>query len=345
MNTNVVVHSAALSNVNTNSSLREGSSVYVRILKNVGNNSYVAAFAGGKFLLKSEISLKEGAEFFAKIKLSAGKIILQKIEKNADTKNSVQKITVENQKQFLENLGLFPDKISFSMFQQMKLLGVRFEKNLFQKARKISEKFKGKEKTASDAAFIMEKKGILSDEEKVCAVLQNGDAADNFSYNNGEKFSGSGNCVSYFFKNLLSSSELLKNQPGILTLFNHLGFDFENAKTNGSWIKIPFEFSSEEICGNGSFCGFLQNKTKTLEKAVLTFYEKDARYIFEFGLSGNNLSYLNYICSDGSKNHKIAQKLKNQFKNIKINQIDEDAFDFSEFSADNSEILVARIEA
>lgn len=346
MNTNAVFHATALSNVNENGLLREGSSVYVRILKNNGNNSYLASFAGGKILLKSEIPLREGTNFFAKIKFSDGKIVLQRISSGENAKNSAEKLGLESQKQFLENLGLPPDNISFATFLQMKQLGVRYDQKVFQKARKIAEKVKNKQKSASDAAFIMEEKGISSDEKKVLAILENGNDSDEISYNQNNKSESKEtdeNLIKNFFENIFNFAENLNNKPGILTLFNHFGFEQKNGGMNGNWIKIPFEFSAKNNVGNGSFCAFIKNSSKILEKSVLNFYLNDEQYIFEFGLNGKNISYLNFGCSNFSKNAEIFENLKNQFGKIKIEQINfEDGF--SEFLADNSGISIARLE-
>ena len=348
MKTDVVVHLTALSNVNGKNSLREGSSVYVRIIKNNGNNSYLASFAGGRFLLKSGIPLSEGSGFLAKLKIENGRIILQKLQQNTESKNSIYKITQENQGQFLEKMGLVPDNLSFSMLQQMKMLGARFSMDTFQKIRKIAEKLKGKEKTASDAAFILEEKGIPSDEKKVSHILGNAEESDDDA---GEIFSGKRvinlqpeNSFRVFFEKILNLPENGKNQPGILTLFNHLGFNFA-AEPNfshsengfGSWIKIPFEFNIEEKCGNGSFCGFLGNSSKKLEKAVVCFDIADKKYIFEFGLNGNNLLYLNAGASASAENKMLLEILKSRFEKTKVGCIDS-VGDFSEFSADNIEI-------
>ena len=344
MKTDVVVHLAALSNVNGKKSLREGSSVYVRIIKSNGNNSYLASFAGGKFFIKSEIPLTAGSGFLAKIKLENGKVVLKKLPDVMQNKGSVQKITAENQSSFLEKLGLAPDNISLGLFQQMKMLGSRFSLNSFQKSRKIAEKIKGREKSASDAAFILEKKGILPDEEKILEIL--GD--DNES---GEIFSEKNmlppkteNPFMEFFENILGSSENIKNKPGILTLFNHIGFNFDSGgkksfseKGFGSWIKIPFEFNIEKKCGKGSFCGFLGNSSKKLEKAVLCFYLESESYVFEFGLDDNKLLYLNAGSSDSEKSGNLVKILSSSFKNTKIMEIDS-VREFSEFSADNVEI-------
>ena len=227
MKTDVVMHLTALSGVNGNNSLREGGSVYVRIIKSAGNNSYIASFSGGRFLLKSEIPLSEGAGFPAKIKIENGKILLQKIHADSH-KDSVQKITAENKNPFLEKLGLPPDSLSYSMLQQMKMLGSRFSLESFQKFRKIAEKIKNKEKSAGDAAFILEEKGIPADEKKVLSVLggseKERDSAEEIFQDKNNFSRPAENSFSEFFSAIFNSSANLKNQPGILTLFNHLGF-------------------------------------------------------------------------------------------------------------------------
>lgn len=345
MKTDVVVHLAALSNVNGKNSLREGSSVYVRIIKSNGNNSYLAAFSGGRFLLKSEIPLSEGSGFLAKLKLENGKIILQKLQQNPENKNSVQRVTSENQAQFLEKMGLVPDNISFSILQQIKMLGARFSLETFQKSRKIADKIKNKEKTktAADVAFILEEKGISSDEKKVTEILGNDNISEEISEKNTFPLK-TANPFRVFFENILNSSENLKNQPGVLTLFNHIGFSFDSGefliqaeKGFGSWIKVPFEFNFEEKDGNGSFCGFFKNSSKKLEKAVVCFYLENDNYVFEFGLNESQLLYLNAGCSDSARTKILVEILKPHFEKTKIGII-ESVRDFSEFSADDIEI-------
>ncbi len=342
MKTDVLVHLSALSNVNGKHSIREGSTVYVRVIKSAGNNSYIASFAGGRFFLKSEIPLAAGSGFLARIKVENGRTILQKLPGGVSAEKSVQKITLENQTQFLENLGLPPDNISFSMLQQIKMLGSRFLPSTFQKARKIAEKINGREKAASDAALVLEEKGISSDEKKVAAILEeNRGNADEILSGGNENFPVPKNSFKAFFEEILNSSEKMKNQPGILTLFNHLGFDFGGKggclASYGNWIKLPFDFYSGEKSGSGCFCGFLKNSSQKLEKAVLIFNFQDEKFAFEFGLSEKKLLYLNAGCSDSAKNEKLIKILMSCFENSKIGAIDS-VPDFSEFSAGNIEI-------
>ena len=87
MKTNVIVQTAALVNGNANRSLSEGSSVYVRVIKNNGNNSFTVAFAGGRYNIKSELPLNPETDFLTTVKFYAVKIILAskdiKIQLNA----------------------------------------------------------------------------------------------------------------------------------------------------------------------------------------------------------------------------------------------------------------------
>lgn len=348
MKTDVVVHLTALSNVNGKISLREGSSVYVRIIKNNGNNSYLASFSGGRFLLKSGIPLSEGTGFLARLKIENGKIILQKLQQVPENKNSIHKITQENQSQFLEKMGLIPDSLSFSMLQQMKMLGARFSLDTFQKIRKIAEKLKGREKTASDVAFILEEKGIPADDKKVSRILGNDAEPDNGAEEIFPEKYGipphAKNPFRDFFEKILNLPENEKNQPGILTLFNQTGFCFgtdpnysHSENGFGSWIRIPFEFNVEEKGGNGSFCGFLGNGSKKLEKAVVYFNVRDKKYVFEFALNGNDLLYLNAGVLDSAANKILLEILKSRFEKTKLGPISS-VGDFSEFSADNIEV-------
>ncbi len=344
MKTDVVVHLTALSGVNGKNSLREGSSVYVRIIKSNGNNSYLASFAGGKFFIKSEIPLSAGSGFLAKIKLENGKVVLQKLADNLESKDSIQKITAENQNSFLEKMGLVPDNISFGLLQQMKMLGSRFSLAAFQKSRKIAEKIKGREKSASDAAFILENKGVLPDEKRILGILGDDNDSGEFFSEKNVLPPKSENPFRDFFKNILEFPENINNKPGILTLFNHIGFCFGSGESSiraekgfGSWIKIPFEFNLEKKCGKGSLCGFLGNMSKKMEKAVLCFYLENEKYVFEFGLKENQLLYLNVGCSDSVKTKNLAEILSSSFKKIKIMEIGL-VQDFSEFSANNIEI-------
>lgn len=341
MNTNLVVHAAALSKISGNAQLREGSSVFVRVLKNNGNNSYIVAFSGGRFSIKSEVALKEGSGFAAKIKISDGKIFLQKTDNKAFVSEPLQKLTAEGQKTFLENLGLIPDNISLSLFRQMKELGQKFNLSIFNKARRTGLSFRGKEKQASEIAYILESKGISSDEDYVEALLdensENNEEIDSSALYNS---SGSDGSFEDFFVNLLKGSKQVKNPSGLLTLFNHMGFNFKAGENLGNWVKIPFEFENSHLKGNGTFCAFIKNSLKKTDRATIEFNLGDKKYFFGVCTGQGKISSLQAGCTDEDKKRPLLESLRSTFPEIDVEYIQPE--NFSNFMPQNDEIEIFR---
>lgn len=182
------VHSAALVNAVSNKTLVEGSIVFVRVLKNNGGNAYTVSFAGERFSIQSEIPLKEGVTFPAKITLSGEKILLvRQKESNPQTalpekgsplfdKNG--KILNVALASYLENLKLIPDETSYALLNQIKLLGMKFDSHLVKKMRLIARNSKSGEKNAAETALVLEKKGIASDAKTIEAITKCGEKSD-----------------------------------------------------------------------------------------------------------------------------------------------------------------------
>lgn len=362
MNNNISVHLSALSGLNTKKSIGEGSSVYVRILKDNGNGSYIASFSSGRFLLKSDVPLLENSGFRARIKIDGEKVLLQRIAEKAELKNNVQKITSENKNIFFERLSLPSDRLSFILFQQSRLLGGKFDVKTFDKARHIAEKLKKNKNAAGNAAYIMEKKGISSDEKKVLSILDESDdfedLDDFFDSQKNTDFlflqdssydkkdcKAIENLFQSFFLDIFTNPESFGLKPSALTLFNHLGFCFnkENATensflTDGSWIKIPFDFILENKNGKGSFCAFIKNDSCTLKKATITFSFEEEMYAFSLDFCKEKLSSINCACTNLKKTESLLRKLKNRFNDVSVSFSELKKEDFSEFSAENVQI-------
>lgn len=342
MKTNVVVQTTALSKVTGNGALREGSSVYVRVIKNNGNNSYIVAFSGGRFSIKSEVALKEGAGFLAKIKISDGKILLQKLENQKPVNNTIQKLSSEGQKVFLQNLGLVPDNISLSLFQQMKELGLKFNQTMFAKARKVGLAFKGKEKQAAEIAFLLESKGLQSDEEAVEKILDDEGWGD-IDHSRTIELVQEENNFKSFFQKLLAGAEGQSNPAGILALFNHLGFSFESPKSYGNWIKVPFEFENPDAIGKGVFCGFIRNDTRKIDKASVEFKVGDRRYFFGLHFGSEGINSLQAGCSDEKGLGPLLEGLQSSFPEISVEYMEPGSY--SQFFAEDTGIEIFRGQA
>lgn len=171
--------------------LSQGESVFVRIIKNNGNNSWTVSFSGGKFLIKSDIPLKEGDSFLAKVKINDNKIILIKENKQIASEILAKKSEVvfdkagkiENAEvaRFFERLGFVADDVTFASFSEMKMLKMRLDSDFMNKVRIFSKKFKKNKKNAASLAFVLRKKGIEVDENVVEEILGGDEESDNFS--------------------------------------------------------------------------------------------------------------------------------------------------------------------
>ncbi len=303
MNTqSVSVHKAAL-NVQANSkSYGEGSSVYLRVLKDNGGGKFTVGFGGNRFLISSQLSLKEGEAFLARIKVDGQKVFLvremeqgvqkpvgQAISALFDSKGNILEGALSS---YFEKLGLAPDSFNYYLFQTLKSLSIPFSKNLFRKARLIASHFPGRELAAGKAFLALQQKGLEAGIEEVRFFLDDGDFEDSGDFEEGGNFKdrgglgaggkfedggeseaggnfkgkenseGSGEFIDQeksdniffaeagadreaaLFKEFftsLSSLDFIK-KSGLLSLFNHSGFG-KSLSANGSWIKIPVEYS------------------------------------------------------------------------------------------------------
>ena len=354
MKTNVIVHQTALTNGNVNS-LREGGSVYVRVLKSLGNNSYKVAFAGRMLEINSDLSLKEGTAFLAKVKFSNQQIILQQLENHSQIENRLLKISGNAQSEILSNpqfieyfkkLGLKPDEINLAMFNQMRELGLSFSKEQFNRIRILAERFKDKEAQAAQIAMILEQKGLSSDFESVWAILDEDFNSSLFASSSGLK-EGDNNPFKNFIEEILSGFATKDNKPGLLTLFNHLGFKFDKGRSFGSWIKIPFEFSYDKDgvkkYGTGNLSAFLENEKKSVKKCQISFNFSITKYYFVLYYHRKRC---NKIAIAFPEQKSFAEKdffinsLKEMFPQVEICSLSQD--ECFEFNADQDEILSFR---
>ncbi len=196
MNTESVhVHKAAL-NVQANSkSYGEGSSVYLRVLKDNGGGKFTVAFGGNRFLLNSEIPLKPGDSFLAKIQIQGNKIFLVREASDTGGKLASLKpigealaalfdengnITEPQLSSYFEKLGLAPDSVNYFLFQTLKSLSLPFSRELMWKARKIALRFEEKQKgsgvAAGKAYLSLVQKGIEPGIEEIEEFSGGGDS-------------------------------------------------------------------------------------------------------------------------------------------------------------------------
>lgn len=177
---NVAIHSqSALSGFQQ--IVREGASFFVRILQNQGGGKYLASFAGGRFLVKSDATLKTGETFRAQVKVANGKVFL--LPQNGGSKISRNSISVKNfnfqspeASAFLASFGLPADGVSQKILQFLMQSGARLDAALMKKARRLAAKFTGREIDAAESAILLEQNGFDSEDflEEIMELFDGG---------------------------------------------------------------------------------------------------------------------------------------------------------------------------
>lgn len=163
--------------------LREGSSVLVRVLKNNGGGRFTVSFAGSRFSVSSDRALNPGDVFKATVALSKDGTVLLKPESFL-TSGSLPENPLAS---LFQTLNIPFDEISTKLFSFMQQLGVKIDRNFILRARDIASRFPGKESAAAEIAALLLEKGIEPDVKTVRKILVLAEGATDSSE---EKHSG-----------------------------------------------------------------------------------------------------------------------------------------------------------
>lgn len=298
MNTSsVYIHSvSALNSSGSSSALREGSSVSVRVISSQADGRYVVSFGGGRYSVSADNPLEIGSVFKASVLLKDGKVALvpQGLQqsqipllKSFTLKNALPFSPLEDPQllSFFSSLGLASDSLTMHLFQMMQQLGVKIDAKRLLKAYKASERFKGKEFEAAEAALVLEEKGLESTDEAISELLFNGNSHE---YNqesqkhksDGKKKDADDADVIMPEPSILSpDSELYASdrKKGKLTLFNHM----KNEGGCVHWIVLPFEMQIATIKGGSGIMRLcLDTNKKYLKKMIISANSCGQKYSF-----------------------------------------------------------------
>jgi len=276
-----------------NTSLKEGQSVFVRVISDNGGGQYTVSFAGGRFNVSCQNQLSAGQTFTAAVHFSAdGKILL---EPSSGPGASLLSPTIprpdnvlgQNQNfSSLYNLlaaeGFVPDDLSSKLFLFLQQTGVRIDRSLMSKARSVALRFPGKEKLAAEAAALLLEDGIECSDpnvEKVLALFsgdftdgQGGNAGKEAGDDSSEGESSSGNDDKNFLKILYKGS--MQNKPGFLTYLNQI------RGNDNHWIFLPYEWTLGKSVYTGIIRILLNLSEKCTKKIEINFKNTVANYDF-----------------------------------------------------------------
>lgn len=268
------------SNNNSQNVLKDGNSVFVRILNTTENsNKYIASFAGTVFEVTSKEKLLPGSEFRAKIKIQNGTLQLIATKKevnkaeNTTSKFDLKTFSQENKilTEFLRNLNLPQDKISLNLIQFFQQHQIKLNIPQIKKSRnKIKNILDKKEQNINTENL----------EEEICNLSQ---LDINFEL---KGFSLTDDNLEKLYKQLkfnnsesdtteTNNSENNEND-NLLTLINHV--KIKNSKFH--WIISPFEMKIKENLHFGNIRFLINLEEKKLQKICIFCTNSKIKHYF-----------------------------------------------------------------
>ena len=243
--------------------LKVGDFVFVRVLKKLENNKAVISFGGQSFealiddknhLLSKYPSGNINGGFRAKILQENNQILLHIFEKSEIVenqniiKNSIHNFTNQNEiKNYLLNLGLIPDEVSYKIIQFIQQMGYYFDGKKIENIRKIVLQFPGNEKKASEAAIYLEEKGLPVTKDSIQDFM--------------EKIQG----LRSFDNNFLAKSNSSK-------------------KSGKYWICLPFEYVINNQNTTGTIFLLKEESGNFVSQINIRLFSLDKNFLFRIYL-------------------------------------------------------------
>lgn len=280
--------------------LREGGSVFIRVISGSGNGVYTVSLGGRQFSARSEQPLESGTVLKVQIQQQEGKILLI-----PETFPAPDTGLLRFDRALLENtslpaqfsalfsaLGIPADQISVQLLVFLQQAGMKADIQKLNLCRTIARQFPGHEAEAAEAAIALWEKGIKPDADITAALLnllllngqQHGAGVDDDDGSRERSGTGSEDTSAAPFDGLYNCRLLsLAREPGLLTLFNHISGGTRH------WIILPFTFPSEteEIVGNIRV--LLNREKKNTEKVVLSAESSVFKYSFVLYYNKNRI--------------------------------------------------------
>ncbi len=319
--------------------LKNGDTVFVRVLAKESTGNYIVTFAGSKLHVSSERQLEVGSAFKALVTITDGKVLLTP---HSESYNPRQTFSLQHTdmlpqlKIYLQNLGLPLDSISLKIVQYFQSFGMSFNYTIAQKARAIGLKFPGKEDEATEIALFLEQKGIAADIETVLELLgvfYGSPTGNNLQHNSNSesldknKIDSEESLINRIYDNV---QDILTRECGLLALLNH---HYVNPL---HWIILPFETLDEEKNITGSIRLLLDIDKKTTEKIIIfSNFTRNKSNVVLYCNKGTILDKTGYsiqFCCNGQDGFQNEKKLVELFRSVLPKNI---LFDISY----NSELL------
>ncbi|MBO4387541.1 MAG: hypothetical protein J5817_11090 [Treponema sp.] len=309
---NVFINSQSLQNV----SLKEGQSVFVRVLSDNGQGQYTVSFANSRFNVSCQSKLSLGQSFNATVHLAKdGKILLEPFTRAQFAANasglqgspgaSYESFAGAQNFSSLYNMlsaeGFVPDELSAKLFLFLQQTGVRIDRSLMAKARSVALRFPGRERHAAEAAALLMEDGIEASDSNVKKVLdlfcgdfpfgqEGGQGGKSFSQEENGKEDDEGSKSSAkdenFLKKIYRGS--CGSKAGFLTYLNQV------KASDNHWIFLPYEWQLGESVYKGIIRILLNLSEKSTKKIEINFKNTVANYDFVLYFSGSKVKEVRF---------------------------------------------------
>ena len=260
--------------------LKEGSSVLVRVISDRGGGKYEGSVAGVRVQLTSSKPLRPGETFTANIGVKDGTIVVTPREAAGEIAFSFNEVSQNQLFVLLETLGLPADKLSSSILQSFKQMGLKMDSALANKIRSLALRFAGKEKSAAEIISLLSQKGLEADEEEIKELI---------ALLEGDERSGEGSGPEQKQKQKPADDNKSKEK-----LINRIN------STEGAWYLLPFELvqleserglgvDGRQLLGSGCI-RLLFDTAKSLKLLKLDCSYNNQKYIFSLAYEGRKIT-------------------------------------------------------
>ncbi|HBG65897.1 MAG TPA: hypothetical protein DDW78_05440 [Treponema sp.] len=259
--------------------LRGGSSVFVRVLADKGGGMYLVSLGGNRVSVASRLPLQPGSSFRALVSVQDGKVLL------APAKEPFSPAAVPPDGSpdaglfaLLAAEGFAPDDVTVKLLQFLQQGGFRVDKGLMERARRIAGRFPGREREAAEAAALLLEKGLAPTEAAVrelLALAGAGGALSSGGQDAAPDASPEQEEPSEPLLPIYAGDGALGQEPGLLTLVNHLGTD-----TGHHWVILPYEWGGGELQLSGVIRVLVNLRGKNTEKILINCKSNSTNYFF-----------------------------------------------------------------
>ena len=263
--------------------LKEGASVYVKVIADKGNGVYEGSVAGNRVNITSSKGLNVGSSFVATISSKNGIIYITPKDSNSGISQQpfIQINQMENSQlfQLLSSLGVPVNHLSQNILKMMMMMEMKVDENVIRNIYTMASKHKGKEKAASELLMVLKEKGLNISPEELEELL-------NYLENN----------------NINNEADGQRYQEK--SVINNLN------KVTGGWFIIPYnlvETGTDKLIGAG-IIRILYNKYNNLKIINLKCYFNNKEYLF-------SLNFENKKCKEIKFNINPSDKEQDNYEN------------------------------